>query len=534
MKTKKTLCVLLTLVMLLGILPTAALADEMDDTKAALQAAWADLEPFLDGGGSGSAKTAAYNAFVEAVAAARAAGWTDAKIGKWVHVSELGLDNLDELMGALAEMFQNLAAARTNAEAAFAAIVLEPYASFLETRAAAIQAYSSAYGAGWSTSEIATFNNYDKYLAMEAKYEEYESAVAAAKQATIAAFGALADLREDIDAGNYTGEVAAALTAADAAVANALEFGFTMEAISYVRDFGNGNLEYNFPGYDSYAAALALREAQPEPAAFGITTQPVDFKGVVGKTARFTVEAEGEGLTYKWQFKEPGGTKWYTSSSTGATATCAIRADRFGRQYRCIVSDAHGNKETSNVVTIVEAMKITAQPVDFEGGVGNTATFTVAAEGDGLSYKWQFRDVGATKWVISSTNTGATATCVIREGRIGRQYRCVVTDAYGNKLTSEPAAIVEVIKITSQPTDYAGAIGKTARFTVAAAGEGELTYQWQFKEPGGKKWCTSSSTSTTATCVIRAERVGRQYRCIVTDAAGNKLTSATATIVLAG
>ena len=34
---------------------------------------------------------------------------------------------------------------------------------------------------------------------------------------------------------------------------------------------------------------------------FAITTQPVDFIGVVGDTAAFNVIASGDGLTYQWQ-----------------------------------------------------------------------------------------------------------------------------------------------------------------------------------------------------------------------------------------
>ncbi len=51
----------------------------------------------------------------------------------------------------------------------------------------------------------------------------------------------------------------------------------------------------------------------------------------------------------------------------------------------------------------------------------------------------QGRDVGG-DWANSSFKT-ATMTCKITAARDGRQYRCVITDAHGVKLTSDAAAI---------------------------------------------------------------------------------------------
>ena len=88
--------------------------------------------------------------------------------------------------------------------------------------------------------------------------------------------------------------------------------------------------------------------------------------------------------------------------------------------------------------------------------------------------------------------------------------------------------------LTGQPVDYAGAVGETATFTVAATGEG-LTYQWQFRKPGESFWQTSVSAAShtaTMTVEITAARIGQAYRCIVTDASGTTITSNEAEIVL--
>ena len=108
-----------------------------------------------------------------------------------------------------------------------------------------------------------------------------------------------------------------------------------------------------------------------------ITSQPSDFTGQVGETARFTVAAEGEGLSYQWQLKK--GSSWSNLSSGGAkTATLSIKLDesKNGKTYQCVITDGEGNTATSNsaVIHIPEPEKelaITSQPSDYVGDIGD-------------------------------------------------------------------------------------------------------------------------------------------------------------------
>ena len=265
-----------------------------------------------------------------------------------------------------------------------------------------------------------------------------------------------------------------------------------------------------------------------------ITQQPQNFTGRVGETASFSVAASGEDLTYRWQYKDIGGS-WTNSSFKTPSISCKITAARDGRQYRCVITDANGTKVTSAAAAIrveaVPAPVITQQPQSFTGKVGATATFTVAAEGEDLTYQWQYKDAGSDEWLNSSFKT-ASMSCKITAARDGRQYRCVVTDPYGGKAVSEPAVITvkQPPVITQQPQDVEGRVGETARFSVAAEGEG-LTYRWQYKDVGGV-WTNSSFKTASMSCKITAERGGRQYRCVITDLYGSKITSEAGTIVV--
>lgn len=87
---------------------------------------------------------------------------------------------------------------------------------------------------------------------------------------------------------------------------------------------------------------------------------------------------------------------------------------------------------------------ITKQPVSAVGKVGETATFTVAAGGTGLTYQW-WQDVG-NGWIVIDTLAARKATFSIPVAafRNGYKYRCVVTDSNGNSETSNEVTLYVV------------------------------------------------------------------------------------------
>ena len=73
--------------------------------------------------------------------------------------------------------------------------------------------------------------------------------------------------------------------------------------------------------------------------------QPEDFKGVVGETAQFMVQASGTGLTYKWQYCNAGSNVWRGSSMKGngsASLSVPVTAARDGQKYRCVITGENG------------------------------------------------------------------------------------------------------------------------------------------------------------------------------------------------
>ena len=278
------------------------------------------------------------------------------------------------------------------------------------------------------------------------------------------------------------------------------------------------------------------------PVELKITSQPQDVMVKAGTTVNFNIKAQGEGLKYQWQVSSSNGERWGNTSLAGnktTTLTFTVLSNYEGRLFRCIVTDKNGNTVTSNAAkvslgSLQTELKIVKQPEDVKAQAGNTVTFKVKAQGTGLTYQWQTSSSNGAKWGNTSLagNKTATLSFTAPANYDGRLYRCIITDANGNTVTSNAAKLsfsstTGTVKITSQPTDVKTSVGKIVSFKVVAEGVG-LKYQWQTSSSNGAKWGnTSLSGNNTALLSFSAPATydGRLYRCVITDAKGNTVVS---------
>ena len=185
------------------------------------------------------------------------------------------------------------------------------------------------------------------------------------------------------------------------------------------------------------------------------------------------------------------------------------------------------------------SFSILFQPVDVKTDVGGSAFFCVDAYGKGLSYQWQWQAKGGSTWSDTSISGARSDTLKITNaaaGFDGRKYRCVVTDSFGEILTSDAATLtVGGADIFSQPVSRNVDVGGSVSFTVAASGSG-LTYQWQWQAPGSSSWAdTSILGARSSTLQISDAPVsfnGRKYRCVVGDSSGKKTESTAAVLTV--
>ena len=162
--------------------------------------------------------------------------------------------------------------------------------------------------------------------------------------------------------------------------------------------------------------------------------------------------------------------------------------------------------------TVISAPTIGTQPASQTVTKGNTATFSVAATGEKLSYQWQRSTDNGQSWTdISEAKAATYNTAATTTSMNGYQYRCVVSNSAGSVTSdaatltvSEPAPITYTINADVTPS---GAGTATANKTTAAAGDtvtltatanpGYRFTSWT--SVGGGTFANSSSANTTFT-----------------------------------
>lgn len=261
-----------------------------------------------------------------------------------------------------------------------------------------------------------------------------------------------------------------------------------------------------------------------------IKKQPKDVSVAGGKTAKVSVSVSGEGLTYQWYFKNAGEKKFsLTKSFKGSSYSVKMDASRAGRQVYCIVTDKKGNFVISDVATLKASLLITQEPFDTLGKTGGAVYTRVKAVGNGLTYKWYYKNKGAKKFSYTKSFTGEYYKIKMSDARAGRQVYCVVTDKYGNTVTSRIATLYA--EPTISPAKPTAKNGSKIKLTVKQQGEG-FTYRWQVKTPSGKWKDTTTTGCKTKTLTVSATKArnGYQYRCIVSDKLGGGAVSSAVTL----
>ena len=265
----------------------------------------------------------------------------------------------------------------------------------------------------------------------------------------------------------------------------------------------------------------------PEPPApsLVITSQPESVTAEVGDVVTFTVVAEGEGLTYQWQYRNAGAENWYNTGWSGAQTatltTAAVTTGLHGRQFRCVITDASGNVVESEPATLTVPYLKVDSATAFGVPVNTDHVFTVEyTVSEGVTYQWQYKgNTSASTW----QNTGLTGnktnalTVNALSTRNGYQYRCIINDN-GTEIVSK-AAILYVATapavVLENPVDASAVCGDKVTFTIEATGTG-MEYQWQWYHAASDNWIdTHIAGHNTNTLVVTTNNFngGRQYRC---------------------
>lgn len=189
-----------------------------------------------------------------------------------------------------------------------------------------------------------------------------------------------------------------------------------------------------------------------------ITQHPANVAVQPGGSVTLTVVAEGDSISYQWK----RGTNNVGGNSPSFTIPVAATTD--SGSYTVVVSNPFGSR-TSNAaaVNVVPPPVITKQPLGRLVNEGATATFSVTATGNNLSYQWRR---GSTP-----VQGGTKATLTL--GGIGAQeagdYTVVVSNG-ATSVTSDVATLnVNLLPVLAELNPPPAIIGQDYQWQISAA-----------------------------------------------------------------
>ncbi|MCW5909770.1 MAG: immunoglobulin domain-containing protein [Cyclobacteriaceae bacterium] len=268
-----------------------------------------------------------------------------------------------------------------------------------------------------------------------------------------------------------------------------------------------------------------------------ITAHPANDTQCAGASSTFSVTATGTGLIYQWR---KGTTNLSNggniSGATSATLTLSNLVAGDAGNYNCVVSGTCSPSVTSNngALTISTGATITSHPNNDAKCVGASSTFTVTANGTGLTYQWRKGTTNLSNGGNISGATSATLSLTNITTADAGNYNCIVTASCGSPVTSNNGVLTVNTSpaITAQPSDDTKCVGTSATFTVTATGTG-LIYQWRKGTTnlsnGGN---ISGATSATLTLSNLVAGDAGNYNCVVSGTCSPSVTSNNAALTV--
>ena len=327
-----------------------------------------------------------------------------------------------------------------------------------------------------------------------------------------------------------------------------------------------------------------------------ITAQPSDVSVKEGNTAALSIAANGEDLTYKWQYSADNST-WSDCSGENADKDgySFEMSETSEGYYRCIVSGSYGST-TSNSAKVSLAStqegysynsKLTAvysnntvinraNKIGTEYSMFRVAESSLKVTGSSIlvnvgvnpasSGAFTYSDIAVYTEAATSKNdlTSKAESGKIVSGSVDADKNlqfysftiplsCAGSEVYfipksaskGTWSTSSEFAFKipalseftapSKIEITAQPQDVIAVPDVEASLSVEASGDEGLTlsYKWQYSTDE-VNWsdCEGDSAGTASYSFTMSEDKAGKYRCIVSDETGTEVVSDTASVSL--
>ena len=175
-----------------------------------------------------------------------------------------------------------------------------------------------------------------------------------------------------------------------------------------------------------------------------LKSSPTDVTAQSGDRVNFSVKATGRDLKYQWMRMDNGSENWVSWKGQNKQST-ELPAERSWHRMkvRCDISDCTGKRISSDTadVWITDALDILRQPQSISVRAYELTYFSVVAQGKGLQYQWYYKKRGMSDWHIWKKHTAPYTSALSNSSWDGMQVMCVITDAYGEKISSASSVI---------------------------------------------------------------------------------------------
>ena len=223
-----------------------------------------------------------------------------------------------------------------------------------------------------------------------------------------------------------------------------------------------------FKEWEVVSGTITLASSTSETTTFTMPTEAVSVKAnyeaipVTGYTITATAGANGSITPSGAVGVAAGGSQTFTISPSSGYVIDTLKVD--GLEVTATTSYTFSDVKANHTIEVtfkqesqtpdVTAPSITTQPDNATVKAGETATFTIAASGTGLTYQWQIDRNDGNGWVnIDGATAASYTTSTVDISCNGFKYQCVVSNSVGTD-TSNTA----VLTVTENTTPAPGSV----------------------------------------------------------------------------
>jgi gliding motility-associated-like protein len=212
-----------------------------------------------------------------------------------------------------------------------------------------------------------------------------------------------------------------------------------------------------------------------------LSQTPSNISLCEGLSAEFKAEAQGANLIYQWKEDNnnliEGGI--YGGVNTNTLSISSLSPNMDNRQYQLEVIGTCGSVSAQAQLRVNRAVSITSSPSTVNVCEGFPASFTVQAQGTGLSYEWSENNTPINDGGIYSGSSQNTLNISNSSLSLDSNQYSVKVKGLCSEANSSIAYLIvnDNTIISSQPINDTICAGGVAAFTVTSTGS-NVSYRW--------------------------------------------------------